>query len=391
MNNTNQTLSKLQRKKANGTYDPVPKRCFVTGGSGFVGRRLVEMLVERGAELVISFDIKPKPKNAWDHPNIQYIVGDICDLESVCTYCKNVDVVFHIAALVGPFHPKNLYKKINYLGTLNVIDVCKLNDINKIVMSSSPSTRFDGSDIDGLTENDLPSIPMKHYMQEYAETKALGEIACRNANSDTLFTVAVAPHTVYGPRDNLFLPNMLEAAGNGSLRIFGDGNNKVCMTHVDNYCHGLILSEKTLYKDSPTLGKFYIVSDGETHDDSRGFNVFWDVLDDMIQKMGFTSLYDKFHLPLFLLYTIAYVCVCITYISGIHTKLNPFNVRVLSMDRWFRINAATSDLKYQPIIGFREGWGDTGEWFKENWLPGFQKRMGFGLSNETIDENNKMY
>ena len=44
----------------------VPARCAVTGGSGLVGRRLVEMLAERGAEAVVSFDVAPKPKGAKD-------------------------------------------------------------------------------------------------------------------------------------------------------------------------------------------------------------------------------------------------------------------------------------------------------------------------------------
>eukprot|EP00964_Phaeocystis_antarctica_P128062 scaffold91791_cov60-Phaeocystis_antarctica.AAC.2 len=78
-------------------------------------------------------------------------------------------------------------------------------------------------------------------------------------------TVAVAPHQVYGPRDNLFLPNMLETAGTGRLRIFGEGKNRICFTHNDNYCHGLILAERTLYEGSPALGKFYIITDAHTH------------------------------------------------------------------------------------------------------------------------------
>ncbi len=63
----------------------VPDVCFVTGGTGFVGQRLVEMLVERGAKKVISFDIVPPPKDAWQHPNIQWVVGDITNPEQVQT------------------------------------------------------------------------------------------------------------------------------------------------------------------------------------------------------------------------------------------------------------------------------------------------------------------
>ena len=56
---------------------PIPRVCVVTGGSGFVGQRLVEMLVERGAERVVSFDIvKPDPERFWQHERIQYFQGE---------------------------------------------------------------------------------------------------------------------------------------------------------------------------------------------------------------------------------------------------------------------------------------------------------------------------
>lgn len=137
-----------------------------------------------------------RPAAAWDHPNIEYVVGDLCDAEAVAEACKGVDCVFHIAAAVGPFHPRELYRRVNYDGTLNVINGCKRHGVPKLVMSSSPSTRFDGSDVDGLREDQMPELPLAHYMQEYAETKAMGELACRQACCDELMTVAVAPHQV---------------------------------------------------------------------------------------------------------------------------------------------------------------------------------------------------
>ena len=54
----------------------------------------------------------------------------------------------------------------------------------------------------------------------YAESKALGEIAVREACCDSLMTVAIAPHQVYGPRDKLFVLNFLKAAKGGLLRVF---------------------------------------------------------------------------------------------------------------------------------------------------------------------------
>ena len=344
------------------TYPPVPDVCVVTGGTGFVGARLVEMLVERGARVVRCLDIVPPPPTAWKDPRIEYVVGDICDEDVMDRIVEGAGCVWHNAAAVGPFHPRPLYFRVNYEGTLNVIRACRAKGVRKIVMSSSPSTRFDGSDVDGLTEEQMPSLPQKRYLQTYAETKAMGELALTQACCDDLMTCAVAPHQVYGPRDNLFLPNLLEAAGTRRLRIFGPGTNRICFTHIDNYAHGLIIAERALRKRSPALGKFYIVTDGETHphkeghpilrsylldlpysrtrsyvltcpyllrtcSHQEGYSIFWKALDEAIVYMGFDSIAAKMHLPMWLLWSVAYVCEAIGAVLGVTLKLNLFNVR----------------------------------------------------------------
>lgn len=135
----------------------VPKHCVVTGGSGFVGQRLVEMLVERGASRVVSFDKMPKPKGASDSPKIVYVEGDLTKPDDVFNAFAGCDCAFHIAALVGPYFPSEAYVKVNYEGTLNVLNACKKHGIKKLVMSSSPSTRFPYPDpnVEGLTEEEL--------------------------------------------------------------------------------------------------------------------------------------------------------------------------------------------------------------------------------------------
>lgn len=388
----NPALTKEQIKASSRTdYPPVPKVCAVTGGTGFVGTRLCEMLIERGAEKVISFDIVPKEKAIlpWNDSRIKYVVGDISNYDDVYEALKGVECVWHLAAAVGPFHPKSLYQKVNYGGTVNVIRACKAHGIRKLVFSSSPSTRFKGSlfhrpNVDGLREEDMPGIPLQNYMQMYAATKAQGELAVREAISDDFWAIAVAPHQVYGPRDNLFLPNMLEAAGTGKLRIFGHGENRICFSHVDNYCHGLITAERKLFKGSPVLGKFYICTDGSSHPEPQAYCYFWKELDKAVVGMGFSSIQSKFHLPFWFLYVIALFCEIITMITGIVFKLNVFNVFVLTMNRWFDISAAENDLNYQPIIPFSDGWCDTIEWFKDNWLIKFNNQRNgsvFGLSS----------
>jgi len=334
-----------------------------------VGQRLVEMLVERGAGRVVSFDILPKPPTAWENPKIQYVQGDLRNFDDVLAAVEGAGCVWHIGAAVGPFHPKQLYHDVNVQGTQHVLDACKRWGVPKLVMSSSPSTRFDGSDVDGLLETELPSIPQAKYLQEYAKTKADGELLVTRACEDSLLTVAVAPHQVYGPRDTLFLPNMLETASAGKLRIFGNGLNRVCFTHVDNYAHGLIIAERALYKDSPALGKFYICTDGASHTHPDGYGLFWEELDKAVVGCGFPALASKFHLPLPFMMVIAHICNFIGWMLGTKLKLSPFTVKMLTMHRWFKFELAERDLKYKPIIGFADGWQDTVDWFKTEWLP----------------------
>ena len=243
---------------------------------------------------------------------------------------------------------------------------------------------MDGSDLDGVQAEDLPELPLPSYLQAYAESKAKGELAARNAsNGKDFFTVAVAPHQVYGPRDNLFLPNVLESYGGGTLRYFtcartGYGKNKVCFTFVDNYCHGLIIAERALYPNSPALGKFYIVTDGDTHPYKEGPCYLWELINETGKSMGFPEIKDKVPYPSWLLIPLAYVAEYVGWAIGKKMKLNRFNINMLTMHRWFRIDGAISDLDYKPIVSYEDGWRDTLEWFRENWLVKYNNDDGQG-------------
>jgi nucleoside-diphosphate-sugar epimerase len=324
----------------------VPKRCLVTGGRGLVGHRLVEMLIERGSEKVVSFDVTPVPEKT-PHPGIVEVRGDITVPAEIDQICRDIDCIFHIAALVGPYHSQEAFYKVNYEGTVNILAAARAHGIKKIVMSSSPSTRFPypNPEVNYLTEDDLCQINGGDYapvfIQPYAETKAMGEKLIREAcgsREGDLLTVAVAPHQVYGPGDALFLPSLLQTAGDGLLRVFGQGDNQISLCHVDNYCYGLILGAQALYPHSPALGKFYIITDGPPVK-------FWHVLDQAVVAMNFPSLFSKFHIPGWLMMSLAYLTVFVGDIYAFLTrtpksvvnyrlKLNPFAVKMLLINRW---------------------------------------------------------
>lgn len=354
-------------------FRDVPNAALVTGSGGFVGRRLVEMLIERGAQRVVAFDLNPPADDALQHPAVTYVQGDITDKAAVLAACEGIDCCFHLAALVGPYHEENAYERVNYGGTLHVLEGCRKHGVGKLVMSSSPSTRFPYPDpnVRGLTEDDLAKINGGTYSPQfhasYARTKAMGEKAVLEACSDTLLTIAVAPHQVYGPRDPLLMPSILEAARGGKLRVFGDGTNRVSFTHVDNYCHGLILGAEALYPDSKALARFYIVTD----DDSQ---LLWDAFDEAIVGVGLRSIKTRTALPTTLILGVARLTMvlgrAIAFGSGRpyphvmrRLKLDTFAVRMLVIDRWFDISRAKQDLLYEPVLSFKDGWAGTTAWF----------------------------
>lgn len=185
----------------------------------------------------------------------------------------------------------------------------------------------------------------------------MAEIEVTKACSRDFLTVAVAPHQVYGPRDPLFLPNFLAAAESGKLRVFGSGENRISVCYVDNYCHGLILGYEALYRTSPALGKYYVCTDG-------GNVNLWTFLDEAIVSQGLPSIRSKMHLPVWLLFAVAWVLGIVGRIMGTKFRLSRFNVIMLTIDRWFDITNAQRDLGYQPIVPHKEAWATTLEWFR---------------------------
>lgn len=357
------------------------RTALVTGSSGLCGARVVELLLERGTKTVVAFDLLPPDvvlQQRFDAVQAKtggtIIVrsgrdaGDLTNPAAVaaafaCVPQQQIDIVYHIAALVGPFYDRQVYFDVNLHGTTRIIEMCQTHNVPKLVYSSSPGTRFTGADIKGLSEDDLP-IPNK-FLAVYAETKAYGEIKVTKACCDELLTISVAPHQIYGPHDKLFLQKFLEVAGNGRLRIFGRGGWKISLCHVDNYAHGLLCGADALYRGSPALAKFYIVTDGPPPQD------LWRIINEAGVYMGFADLTTKFHLPVWFMYVVATLANVAGFLLGKKFKLNYFSLRMITMHRYFDISNAQRDLKYEPVKRFDEAWPETLQWFKENWLPGF--------------------
>ena len=119
-------------------------KALVTGGGGFLGLYIVEQLLAAGHNVRV-FSRGNYP--ALTALGVETQQGDLRDAASVEQACRNIDAVFHVAAVPGVWGAWETYHGINTLGTQNVIAGCRANGVQRLVYTSSPSVVFDGAAI----------------------------------------------------------------------------------------------------------------------------------------------------------------------------------------------------------------------------------------------------
>ena len=115
-------------------------KVLVTGGAGFVGANLVQLLVSEHHSLRILDDFSTGMREHLAGSNIEIVEGDVRDEQAVLSTCKGVDAVVHLAAQTGV--PASLQApredfEINVLGTLNLLEACQKEKVNRLILASS--------------------------------------------------------------------------------------------------------------------------------------------------------------------------------------------------------------------------------------------------------------
>ncbi len=238
-------------------YGAIAMKTLVTGGGGFLGGAIVRMLRDRGHE-VVALGRHSYPE--LDAVGVRCIQADIRNAVDLKQACRNIDFVFHTAALAAIWGPRRVFHEINVVGTRNVIDACRQQGVGRLVFTSSPSVVFGEDDLCGVDESQ-PYPP--RYLAHYPETKAAAEQLVLGANGSELATVALRPHLIWGPGDPHLIPRVIDQARRGRLRRVGDGTNLVDITYIDNAASAHVLAAEALSVGSPCAGRAYFISQGE--------------------------------------------------------------------------------------------------------------------------------
>lgn len=319
---------------------PKDKKCAVIGGSGFLGQHMVEHLLSKGFDVNV-FDIR----QGFDNPRVQFFLGDLCSRQDLFPALKGVSVVFHCASPPPSSNNKDLFYRVNYLGTKNVIDTCMEAGVQKLILTSSASVVYEGTDIKNGTE-DLP-YAMKP-IDYYTETKILQERMVLNANDPerNFLTIAIRPHGIFGPRDPQMVPILVEAAKTGKMKfIIGNGDNLVDFTFVENVVHGHILAAEKLSLDSSLGGKAFHITNDEPIP-------FWTFLSRILRGLNYDA--PKYHIPYWAAYYLAFLLsLLVTVISPfiqLQPTFTPMRVALAGTFHYYSCEKAKKLLGYRPLI-----------------------------------------
>ncbi|XP_043912961.1 sterol-4-alpha-carboxylate 3-dehydrogenase, decarboxylating isoform X2 [Protopterus annectens] len=306
---------------------------------------MVERLLERGY-IVNVFDIR----KGFESEKVQFFLGDLCKKQDLLPALEGVTVVFHCASPPPSSDNKQLFYNVNYTGTQTVIQACKEAGVQKLVLTSSASVVFEGTDIKNGQE-DLPYA--KKPIDYYTETKILQEKDVLKANSpdDNFLTVAIRPHGIFGPRDPQLVPILVEAAKSGKMKfMIGNGKNLVDFTYVDNVVHGHILAAEHLQKDSPLCGKAYHITNDEPVP-------FWTFMTEMLEGLNYDA--PKYSIP----YWLAYYLACLVSLLVLLLKplitlkptFTPMRVALAGTFHYYSCEQAKRDMGYKPVCSLEEG------------------------------------
>ena len=233
------------------------KKALITGADGFIGSHLTEMLVAKGYQVKALSQYNSFNNWGWLEEinckdKVEILTGDIRDLHCCKHIIKDVDIIFHLAALIAipySYIAPDSYVDTNIKGTLNICQAAKENSNVRVIHTST-------SEVYGTAQ--YVPIDEKHPLQPqspYSATKiAADAMAMSFYNTFELPVTIARPFNTYGPRQSAraVIPTIITQIANGAKEIkLGDLTPTRDFNYVEDTCRGFV----ALAEEDNTIGE----------------------------------------------------------------------------------------------------------------------------------------
>jgi len=315
-----------------------PKIYLVTGATGFLGNRIVKMLLEEGKKVRVFV------RQDYHDERVEVIKGDLTNGESINQAIKGVDVVFHTASFIS-WNPNDSDKldQVNIKANRDIIDACIKNNVSKLIYTSSIDAIYGGKAIKDGDES-LP-YPNK-FIDHYSYTKAIAEQDVISANnSNGLMTCSLRTAGIYGPGDRTRLPSIIDVLRKGNYMQIGDGSAHFSHVYVDNCAHAHLLAEKALTPESKVCGQCYFITD---HESGYFFDFFKPILTSLEYNVPNRRI--PYNLAMVIAYLSEFMAKLPWNKKSVQPMITRYTVASTALDFSFTHDKATRDFNYQPIV-----------------------------------------
>ena len=331
-------------------------KILVTGATGFIGRYLVGTLKETGhrVKALVRQGVQRSFVPSWMHDgSVDIIPGDITNVIDVKNAVKDVDVVFHLAALLGKWQvPESEYHRVNVYGTRMMVDQCSRFDVDYFVFLSTTGVMGRLKNIPA--DIDHPCSPMSYY----EKSKYQAELKVREAiyKKDFPATIVRSTH-VYGPGDRDFIRLFRTIKRLRVLPIVDGGHNFFQPIYVEDLARALIVC---MEKRDVTAGKLYIIAGSERVTSKEFIHLSAKIMDTGVVT---------FDIPARLAWVVANANESIGTILSREPFLTRSLVRFFTRNYLYNVKRMYEDTGFIPKIDIRTGLSETIDWYqKHSWL-----------------------
>jgi UDP-glucose 4-epimerase len=218
-------------------------KVLVTGGAGFIGANLVRLLLENEHTVRVLDNLSTGKREYLDGLDVELIVGDIRDVETVNGAVQGMEGVVHLAAqtgVPGSLANPRLDCEVNVIGTLNMLEASRQSGLRRFVFASSNAPL--GRQTPPATEDKAP-LPIS----PYGASKLAGEGYCLAYHGSwRLGTVVLRFANVYGPysthKNSVVAKFFKDILIKGQITIDGDGEQTRDFVYVDDLCRAILLA-----------------------------------------------------------------------------------------------------------------------------------------------------